>query len=326
MRARLCFGAFVLAAVLAALLPVRGWAGPWRQIHPYYQGAYIFSFRSPDLLGENPDEWWGRADRRLVAGAILTDFPHWLAEHATRIEQARTLERPIILALHLHSGFGTGLVTYTADLRRAEVANYPWLIRRLEEAGLDRDDVTVTVDTCNAQATAAHQIRPDLVPRGVAALAAFQQWRHAPPFRRRLSLGSAFRVFAEDHVAQHLGSAARGRRANVTAAAFAPLTPEERQRFRAHLYGPKGVIIATPAFFNLLRLGPEPRGTQTADLLHDRLETRVLDGGLAQNKMEFARFREFGFLAAAGAGDPDEAPEPVAPSRVPSSRRAEVRD
>jgi hypothetical protein len=90
------------------------------------------------------------------------------------------------------------------------------------------------------------------------------------------------------------------------------------------MYGPKGVIIATPAFFNVLRLGPEPRGTQTADLLTDRLELRVLDGGLAQNRAEFARFQEYGFLAAAGSPDMDDAP--VAAEPVREKRHAQARE
>lgn len=319
MRARLLFGALILAAAAgAALFPSRGFAGPWRQVFPEYQGAYLLSFRSPDLLTDDVDERWGRADRRLVSGGILSDFPNWLREHAHHIEDARDLHRPIILSLHVHSGFGTGLVTYSGDLKRAEVANYPWLIRQLEDARLDRDDVTVTVDTCNAQSAAGHQIRPDLAPKGVEGWAPFQQWRRAIPFRQRLTLASAYRVFAQDHVASHLGGKYRGHRASVTAASFVPLTHSERSDFQARVYGQSGVIIATPALFNVLRLGPDLRGTHTANLLTDRLELRVLDGGLNQNRAEFARFQEFGFLAAAGTPDMDA---PVAAEPVERTRR-----
>src|SRR5438477_24219 len=82
----------------------------------------------------HPDERWGEGDERLVCGGILSDFPEWLGEHAERLAEARREGRPILLSLHVHSGYGTGLVTYSDDLTRAQAANYPWLIRRLEEA------------------------------------------------------------------------------------------------------------------------------------------------------------------------------------------------
>src|SRR5262249_37192568 len=44
------------------------------------------------------------------------------------------------------------------------------------------------------------------------------------------------------------------------------------------------------------------RGTHTADLLYDRLELRILgDATLAVNAREFRLFRDFAFLAQAGA-------------------------
>src|SRR5262249_10837211 len=131
--------------------------------------AYILSFRSPDLLANAPDDRWGRRDGRLYAGRIATDFPVWLRWEAADAHAARAEGRPVVLALNVHSGFGTGLVTYAPDLGRAEAVNYPWLLRQVDEAGLNEPDVTITVDTCNAQATAAHQIRSDLVRAGVSA-------------------------------------------------------------------------------------------------------------------------------------------------------------
>jgi hypothetical protein len=289
--------------VLAAPAPLRG------QVHPAWRDAYVLSFRSPDLLTNDPDERWGKEDGRLVCGGILSQFPAWLREQGPAIAWARREGRPVLLSLHVHAGFGTGLVTYTADLRRAEVANYPWLIRQLMDAGLGTDDVTVTVDTCNAQATAAQQIRPDLVPGGVAAWPPFARWRRADPARKRLPLRSAYRIFAQDHVRTQLSRAARGRRSNVHAVQFEPLTRDERSQFQARLFGPKGVIFATPAFFNVLRLGPRPRGTYTANLLTDRLETHVLESGQPRNEAEFRAFRDFRFLASAGLGDAPETPK-----------------
>jgi hypothetical protein len=269
-------------------------------VHPFWKSAYVFSFRSPDLLSDQPDEQWGIEDGRLVSGGILSDFPQWLADHSDEIDRARREGRPILLSLHTHSGYGAGLVTYSRDLQHAEAATYPWLIRQLTEAGLNEPDVTVSVDTCNAQGTAFYQIRPDLQPAMVAAFGDFARWRKASPFRKKLTLASAYRVFVQDHVAAHLGGKGRGRRGNVTALPWEPLGKEELRGVEAHLYGPKGVILATPTFFNLLRLGPEPRGTLTANLLTARLHGEQIDGLLAQNKAEFRRFREFAFFAAAG--------------------------
>lgn len=291
--------------------------GPrWRQVHPHWRDAYVFSFRSPDLLSDQPDEQWGADDGRLVSGGILSDFPGWLAEHAVEVEDARRDGRPILLSIHTHSGFGAGLVTYSRDLQHAEAANYPWLIRQLTEAGLNAPDVTVAVDTCNAQGTAFYQIRPDLQPALVQAFGDFARWRKASPARKKLTLGTAYRVFAQDHVAAHLGGKARRRRENVTAVAFEPLRAEERRTIRAHIYGPKGVILATPAFFNLLRLGPEPRGTLTGNLMTARLKGEQIDGLLAQNKAEFKRFQEFAFFQAAGDG--------ALPVNEPETRRAAI--
>lgn len=272
----------------------------WGQVHPHWWSAYVASFRSPDLLTEDPDEQWGREDGRLVAGGILSDFPAWLSDLAPDFEEARRDGRPILLSLHLHSGFGTGLVSYSENLRTAEVTNYPWLIRALLAADLADTDVTVTVDTCNAQSTAAHQVRPDLVPRGVAGWAPFERWRRHPA-RKALSQAEAYRLFSRDRVSAELYPAAARRRTNVQAAAYLPLTRSERRRFRAAIYGPRGVIFATPALANVLRLGPEPRKTLTAELLRDRLETRLVDDWLSLNRREFQSFREFAFFTVAGS-------------------------
>lgn len=294
-----------LCALLSLLLgaAVAGAPQPgtrWRQVHPFWRSAYVFSFRSPDLLSDQPDEQWGVEDGRLVSGGILSDFPQWLADHAAEVEHARREGRPILLSLHTHSGYGAGLVTYSRDLQHAEAATYPWLIRQLTEAGLNEPDVTVTVDTCNAQGTAFYQIRPDLQPAMVGAFPDFTRWRKASPLRKKLTLTAAYRLFVQDHVAAHLGGRGRGRRDNVTALPWEPLRREELRGVEAHLYGPRGVILATPAFFNLLRLGPEPRGTLTANLLTARLRGEQIDGLLAQNKAEFRSFQEFAFFASAG--------------------------
>lgn len=296
MRAALRAG--VLGLVLAATATALA-AGD--AVHPYWRRACLVSFRSPDLLTDEPDERWGREDGRLAAGGILSDFPGWLRAWAPALRAAAEEGRPVLIALHVHSGYGTGLVTYAEDLRGAEAADYPWLLRRLIAEGLSGPAVTVTVDTCNAQATAAHQIRPDLVPTGVLAWEPFRRWRQ-PPARRALPLAAAYRLFAQDRVAGHLARPVRGRRDRVRAPEYRPLAPEERRAFRGRLYGPKGVILGTPALFNVLRLGPEPRGTLTANLLTDRLETRIVDGWLSRNLAEFRAFRRFDFLAAAGPG------------------------
>lgn len=296
----------VLTLMVAAAVVGAPTGQRWKQVHPHWRDAYVFSFRSPDLLSDQPDEQWGVDDGRLVSGGIVSDFPGWLEEHAVEIADARRDGRPILLSIHTHSGFGTGLVTYSRDIQHAEAANYPWLIRRLTDAGLNTPDVTVAVDTCNAQGTAFYQIRPDLQPAMIQAFGDFSRWRKANPARKKLTLGTAYRVFAQDHVAAHLGGKGKGRRENVTAERWEPLLPEERREFRAHLYGPRGVILATPTFFNLLRLGPEPRGTLTGNLLTARLSGEQIDGLLAQNKAEFKRFREFAFFQAAGDGPMDE--------------------
>lgn len=274
----------------------RNWAG----VHPHWRDAYVFSFRSADLLTNEADERWGRQDDRLVCGGVLSDLPAWLKERQEDLADARRDGRPILLSLHLHSGYGTGLVTYTDEVQTAEVANYPWLVRTLTAANLGGDEVTVAVDTCNAQATAAHQLRPDLIPGGVEAWSPFAQWRRASAVRRRMPLGEAYTLFARDRVAAHLNKPARGNRGHVHAAEYRPLSADERRAFRAHLYGQRGVILATPAFFNLLRLGPEPRNTLTADLMRGKLDGTVVDSLLERNMLEFRRFQTYGFLAAAG--------------------------
>jgi hypothetical protein len=302
---------FLLAAALAAGSLAGAAPRPPKApsaIAPAYRSAYLLSFRSPDLLANRADDRWGRGDSRLYVGRIATDLPVWLRWKGKEIEAAREAGRPVLLSLHVHSGFGTGLVTYTQDLRRAEAVNYPWLVRQLEALGLNAPDVAVTVDTCNAQATAAHQLRPDLVPGGVAAFPPFARWRASYPERRQLDVGSAYRLYSLDRVRQQLRRPARGSRANVAAVSYEPLTDEERAGIRCHLYGQKGVIISTPALFNLLRLGPDGlAGTNTADLLHDRLELRVLpDSTLAGNLREFHRFDNFPFLAQAGITLPEK--------------------
>lgn len=293
---------FVWPILVVCLCASAAVGGSWRQVHPYWEKAYVLSFRSPDLLTNDPDERWG-ADGRLTSGGILTDLEPWLRSHGGAIEEARRRKRRVLLSLHTHSGYGTGLVTYSTNLQRAQVANYPWLLRVLSNTGLNTERVTVVVDTCNAQATAAMQIRPDLVPAGVESFAPFKRWRARAKARRALPLETAWALFARDRVAEHLGRPARGKRANVAAVPFAPLDREERRAFRGRLYGQKGVIYATPGFFNLLRLGPDVRGTLTANLLTDRLSPVVIDSLLSQNKAEFRRFREFAFLDAAGMGE-----------------------
>lgn len=308
--ARWWFGFWLTLLMAIAVAGAPREEGRWRQIHPYWRDAYVFSFRSPDLLSDQPDEQWGAEDGRLVSGGILSDFPNWLAEHSDEVEDARRDRRPILLSIHTHSGYGAGLVTYSRDLQHAEAVNYPWLIRQLTEAGLNESDVTVAVDTCNAQGTAYYQIRPDLQPAAVQAFGDFARWRKASAARKKLTLATAYRVFVQDHVAPHLGGKARGRRGNVTALRWEPLSSAERRDIRVHLYGPKGVILATPTFFNLLRLGPDPRGTLTANLVTARLSGDQVDGLLAQNKAEFKRFREFAFFQVAGDG-PRDTPNPV---------------
>src|SRR5688500_15910399 len=239
--------------------------GKWKQVHPNWHDAYVLSFRSPDLLSNEADERWGSRDGRLVAGGILTEFPVWLEDHRPAIRAALRHGRPVILSLHTHSGYGTGLVTYAADLQSGQVVNYPWLMRTLMAHELGEEGVTVVVDTCNAQAVAAMQIRPDLVPKGVEAWPAFNRWRRKHQARMRMPLASAYDLYSRDHVASHLGKAARYKRTRVTSVPLKALTYAERSAFRARMYGQKGVILATPALFNVLRLGPNPRGTLTAD-------------------------------------------------------------
>jgi hypothetical protein len=278
-----------------------GPAGP--RIAGGLRSAYILSFRSPDLLANRADDRWGRGDGRLYAGRIVSDLPTWLRWKVREIQAAREIGRPILLSLHVHSGFGTGLVSYTQDLRHAEAVNYPWLVRLLESCGLNQPDVMVTIDTCNAQATAAHQLRPDLVPGGVSAFGPFAAWRSRHPARRQMDVGSAYRLFSVDRVRRQLTASVRGNRENVNAVAYEPLTEDEKASLKLSLFGQKGVIISTPALFNLLRLGPAGlQATNTADLLHGRLELRILgDDTLAGNVREFRRFSDFSFLAQAGA-------------------------
>lgn len=311
----------------------------WRAVHPAYRRAYVLSYRSPDLLSNDPDEQWGRDDSRLEAGGILSDFPLWLARHAGAIRAARAQGRPVLLSLHFHSGYGVGIVSYSTDLSRAEAANYPWLIRTLTSAGLHTADVTIAVDTCNSQATAAHQLRPDLIPRGVEAFPPFAAWRRGAPGRAASPQISAWPQFVQDRVRAHLAPAHRGRREHVRTVPLVPLSPAERGSFQAHLYGQKGVILATPCLFNLLRLGPEPAGTLTANLLRGRIDTSWIAGLLQQNNREFVRFREFAFLEAAGPGPvggdvvvyvrevapfaPEEQPAAGDPSPLPAKQAPE---
>ena len=107
----------------------------------------------------------------------------------------------------------------------------------------------------------------------------------------------------------------------MRATPYQPLSPAERQRLRASLYGQRGVILATPALFNVLRLGPNPRGTLTANLLQDDLDPRVVDALLQRNRLEFKRFREYGFLAAAGVRG-GSAPQPAAAATAVSAGEA----
>lgn len=271
---------------------------------PSLRSAFILSFRSPDLTTNRPDERWGRQDGRLFPGRIISDFPKWLRWKQRDLWIARAAGRPIIVSLHVHSGFGTGLVTYTSDLKKAEAVNYPWLLRQLDAAGLNAPDVTVTVDTCNAQATAAHQLRRDLVPGGVAQFASFASWRRADAARQKMAVGAAYRLYSLDRVRLQLAPAARKNRANVQAVAYEPLTASEWAEIQCDLYGQKGVEVSTPALFNLLRLGPDRlKGTNTAHLLRDRLELRILgDNTLGGNNRELRLFQDTRFLAGSGIG------------------------
>jgi hypothetical protein len=296
LRRRLFACLLFLCAAAAAAAP----RTQWKQVHPHWRDAYLLSFRSPDLLTYDADEQWGVRDARLVSGDILRDFPIWLYEQEEGIRRARRDDRPILLSLHVHSGYGTGLVTYSPDLQRGQVVNYPWLVRELIAHDLHHGDVTVAIDTCNAQATAAHQLRPDLIPAGPEAWAPMKRWRAAHSARRSLPLEQAYHLFSRDRIADHLGTPARGRRRNVEGVPYLPLTRDERRKFRARLYGQKGVIFATPALFNLLRLGPEPDGTLTANLLKDPLSGYVIDSLLSRNKSEFFKFKEYAFLADSG--------------------------
>src|SRR5687767_3144827 len=80
--------------------------------HPRWNEVFLVSFRSLDLLSNDPDEQWGVADGRLTSGQILTEFPLWLQEHLPAIHAARAEGRPILISLVAHGGYGTGLVTY----------------------------------------------------------------------------------------------------------------------------------------------------------------------------------------------------------------------
>jgi len=323
---RLSFRAVqLLAFASAALFPARSLrAAPPRRTSPpavtrELRNAFILSFRSPDLVTDHPDERWGRADDRLRPGMILTDLTPWLAWKMRDVKAARAAGRPILLALNVHSGFGTGLVTYTASLQRAQAVNYPWLARQLLKVGLNSPDVVVTIDTCNAQATAAHQLRPDLIPEGIAAFPPFRKWRSQYAERQQLPIGQAYRLYAIDRVREQLAPRYRRSRANVTAIPFEPLTEEERSKIAFRICGQKGVIVGTPAMFNMLRLGPQRlAGTDTADLLHDPLETVVLgDSSLPRNLREFRQYRDFVFLSQAGS-------RPVKPRAVAATKPKSV--
>lgn len=321
-------GFFAIAAAGAVLLagtaphPVTAAGTSSAQVHRRWHRVFLLSFRSLDLLSNDPDEQWGIADGRLTSGQILTDFPLWLQEHQTALQAAREEGRPILLSLATHGGYGTGLVTYSGDLTKAQVANYPWLIRRLIEAGLTDEKVTVAVDTCNAQATSAHQLRPDLIPGAINAWGPFAQWMRADPQRGKISTSEAYALFAQDRVRAHLAKTARGSRRNVVASEFVPLTAEERGKFKGRIYGPKGVIFGTPALFNLLRLGLDTRGTYTANLLSAPLETRVMDGGRAVNEAEFRRFKDFAFLDTTGTDRVATTSRPRVEPEFPAARAA----
>jgi hypothetical protein len=139
----------------------------------------------------------------------------------------------------------------------------------------------------------------------------------------------AYQRFTQSRVSDHLGGSAKGRSANVRAVPLEPLTAEERASFKANLYGQRGVILATPSLFNLLRLGPGGlKGSNTANLMKDRVDTVWVGGYLKENNAEFRQFREFGFLANAGPGpieviyEPGHDPASVAARHRP--RSAEV--
>lgn len=318
------------AATSSQAIALPKWHAPfvardWKQVNPTWKRAYLLSYRSPDLLSYDPDERWGRNDGRLESGGILTEFPEWLKLHSQAIQDARAEGRPILLSLHFHSGYGVGMVSYSADLTHAEAASYPWLIRQLIAAGLNTPDVTVAVDTCNSQATSAHQLRPDLIPRGVEAYPPFVQWRRGGKERATMSQPVAYQRFMQSRVSEHLEGGAKGRTGNVRALPLTPLTSEERASFKANMYGQRGVILATPTLFNLLRMGPDVRGTGTANLLRGKVDTVWVGGYLKENNVEFRQFKEFAYLANAGPGpiqviyEPGFGPASVAARHRPRS-------
>src|SRR5262249_4716166 len=121
-RALIRISLLTIPAVLAlSAAPRSGDARTAGTVDPYWGRAYVLSFRSVDLLTDEADEQWGRRDARLVSGGILSDFPRWLRCQVGCIDLARAAHRPFLLSLHVHSGYGTGLVTYSDDLQRAEV-------------------------------------------------------------------------------------------------------------------------------------------------------------------------------------------------------------
>ena len=96
MQRRWPAAAFLLALAAALLLPERGLrAAPARRtpapmpVAAPLRNAFILSFRSPDLVTNEPDERWGRRDDRLRPGMILTDLPPWLAWKLRDVQQAR---------------------------------------------------------------------------------------------------------------------------------------------------------------------------------------------------------------------------------------------
>ncbi|HEU4754419.1 MAG TPA: hypothetical protein VFU47_15025, partial [Armatimonadota bacterium] len=115
MLSRCTLRALLLAGLLLFLAAFRLPAAErrWPGVHPRWQHAYLLSFRSPDLLSNEPDEQWGESDGRLVSGGILSDFPAWLEEQRDALREARRDDRPILLSIHVHSGYGAGLVTYS---------------------------------------------------------------------------------------------------------------------------------------------------------------------------------------------------------------------
>src|SRR5688500_7596878 len=106
LRLALLAGMVALAAIVpAGARPASSSSGP----HPRWKRVFLLSFRSLDLLSNDPDEQWGVHDGRLTSGQILTDFPIWLQEQQSAIRAAREEGRPILLSLVTHGGYGSGL-------------------------------------------------------------------------------------------------------------------------------------------------------------------------------------------------------------------------